>query len=88
MTEQTAQIQSEHALRALENAASRIGRSLTIDAGLLAGAGPAVAELGAALSAAASAHPAIVGEISSRSPGEPFRAYVLLTARRLRATRR
>ena len=45
VTEQTAQIQSEHALRALENAASRIGRSLTIDAGLLAGAGPAVAEL-------------------------------------------
>ena len=46
-----------------------------------------MAELTASLAAAASAHPAIVGEISSRSPGEPFRAYVLLTARRLQATR-
>ena len=29
VTEQTAQIQADHALRALENAATRIGRSLT-----------------------------------------------------------
>jgi phosphoenolpyruvate carboxylase len=87
ITEQTARIQAEHALRALENAATRIGRSLTIDAGLLADAGPAMAELGAALAAAASAHPEIVGEISSRSPGEPFRAYMLLSAQRLQATR-
>jgi phosphoenolpyruvate carboxylase len=87
ITEQTARIQAEHALRALENAATRIGRSLTIDAGLLADAAPAMAELGAALTAAASAHPEIVGEISSRSPGEPFRAYVLFTAQRLQATR-
>jgi len=101
VTEQTARIQADHALRALENAATRIGRSLTIDAGLLAGldvgaavpdgvlaaAGPAVAELGAALAAAASAHPAIVSELVSRSPGEPFRAYVLYAAQRLQATR-
>ena len=92
ITEQTAQIQAEHALRALETAAARIGRSLTIDAGLLdaerpAAGGPGVAELGAALAAAASAHPVIVGEISSRSPGEPFRAYMLFTAQRLQATR-
>ena len=92
VTEQTARIQAEHALRALENAAARIGRSLTIDAGLLAAGRPAaggtgVAELGTALAAAASAHPAVVGEISSRSPGEPFRAYVLFIAQRLQATR-
>ena len=36
VTEQTARIQADHALRALENAATRIGRSLTIDAVLLA----------------------------------------------------
>jgi phosphoenolpyruvate carboxylase len=87
ITEQTARIQAEHALRALEAAATRIGRSLTIDAGLLAPAGPAVAELDTALAAAARAHPEIVGEISSRSPGEPFRAFVLVTAQRLQATR-
>ena len=36
VTEQAARIQADHALRALENAATRIGRSLTIDAVLLA----------------------------------------------------
>jgi phosphoenolpyruvate carboxylase len=96
ITEQTAGIQAEHALRALENATTRIGRSLTIDAALLAGPEPgvsgldtipAVAELLAVLAAAAQAHPAIVGELSSRSPGEPFRVYLLFAAQRLQATR-
>ena len=94
VTEQTASIHAEHALRALENATSRIGRSLTIDATLLAETGsssaqpePAVAALGEALATAADRHPAVVGELISRSPGEPFRAYVLLAAERLQATR-
>jgi phosphoenolpyruvate carboxylase len=96
ITEQTARIQADHALRALENAATRIGRSLTIDAALLGApdsgapdleAEPAVTELLAGLAAAARAHPAVVGELISRSPGEPFRAYVLFTAQRLQATR-
>jgi phosphoenolpyruvate carboxylase len=94
ITDQTARIQAEHALRALENAATRIGRSLTIDAILLTGsqpgglkAIPAAAELLAALAAAAQAHPALVSELNSRSPGEPFRAYLLFTAQRLQATR-
>jgi phosphoenolpyruvate carboxylase len=94
VTAQTARIQADHALRALENATTRIGRSLTIDAALLTGpqsgrpdAIPAVAELLAALAVAAGAYPAIVDELSSRSPGEPFRAYLLFTARRLQATR-
>ena len=94
VTAQTARIQADHALRALENATTRIGRSLTIDAALLTGpepggldAIPAAAELLAALAAAAQAHPAIVGELTSRSPGEPFRAYLLLTAERVQATR-
>jgi len=94
VTEQTANIQAEHALRALENASTRIGRSLTIDATLLAEPGsvsaqlePAVAAVTAALAVVAQRHPAIVGELTSRSPGEPFRAYVLLAARRLQATR-
>ncbi len=94
ITEQTARIQADHALRALENAATRIGRSLTIDATLLTGSQPgglagipATAELLAALAAAARDHPALVSELSSRSPGEPFRAYLLFTAQRLQATR-
>ena len=94
VTAQTARIQADHALRALENATTRIGRSLTIDAALLTGpepggldAIPAAAELLAALAAAAQAHPAVVGELTSRSPGEPFRAYLLLTAERVQATR-
>jgi phosphoenolpyruvate carboxylase len=96
VTEQTARIQADHALRALENAVTRIGRSLTIHAALLAGPEsgadglasiPAAAELLASLAAAAQAHPAIVGELSSRSPGEPFRTYLLFAAQRLAATR-
>jgi phosphoenolpyruvate carboxylase len=92
VTEQAASIQAEHALRALENATTRIGRSLTIDAALLAESSPGSAppetvELTTALAAAAQRHPVTVDELTSRSPGEPFRAYLLLTAQRLRATR-
>src|SRR5580692_4686360 len=76
VTLQTAAIQSEHALRALENATARIGRSLTIDAALTDSAvmdasGPAAAtadaELAAALAMAADAHPELLRELSSRS---------------------
>jgi phosphoenolpyruvate carboxylase len=99
ITEQTARIHADHALRALENATTRIGRSLTIDAALLSDTVPSDAvpadlgssadenDLAAALAAARHAHPAIVGELMARSPGEPFRVYLLLAARRLQATR-
>ena len=103
VTEQTARIHADHALRALENAAGRIGRSLTIDAVLLAeadvnrdgavlnqagpGAGLALAELDAALAALTQAQPALLGELMSRSPGEPFRTFLLHAAQRLQATR-
>ncbi|HKD89348.1 MAG TPA: phosphoenolpyruvate carboxylase, partial [Streptosporangiaceae bacterium] len=100
VTEQAARIQADHVLRALENAATRIGRSLTIDAALLAeSAGDrggtalaeldaALAELDAGLAVLADAHPALLDELVSRSPGEPFRAFLLAVARRLEATRR
>jgi phosphoenolpyruvate carboxylase len=96
VTLQTAAIQSEHALRALENATARIGRSLTIDAALTDSAvmdasGPAAAtadaELAAALAMAADTHPELLRELSSRSPGEPFRTFLLYAAQRLQATR-
>jgi phosphoenolpyruvate carboxylase len=95
VTEQTASIQSDHALRALENATTRIGRSLTVDAGLLsahppggrARPAPSYAALVTALAAARRAHPAVVGDLISHAPGEPFRAFLLFAARRLEATR-
>jgi phosphoenolpyruvate carboxylase len=94
VTEQAADIQADHALRALENATTRIGRSLTLDAGLLAayaGHGgppwPAVDELVAALEAASRSHRAVVDELVTHSPGEPFRAFLLFVGQRLRATR-
>jgi len=92
VTKQAAGIQADHVLRALENAATRIGRSLTIDAVLLAESaaergGTALAELDAALAVLADAHPALLDELVSRSPGEPFRAFLLATAHRLEATR-
>jgi len=93
ITDQAARIQADHALRALENATTRIGRSLTIDLVLPSeasgadGADGAGGALNAALAAASHAHPALLGEITSRSPGEPFRAFLLYAAQRLQATR-
>jgi phosphoenolpyruvate carboxylase len=96
VTEQAARIQSEHALRALENATVRIGRSLTVDADLSArpvldssgpAGGTADAELAAALAVAADKHPALLGELSSHAPDEPFRTFLLYAAQRLQATR-
>jgi phosphoenolpyruvate carboxylase len=83
VTRQTAAIQAEHVLRALENATGRIGRSLTVHA-----AGPAAAPaLARAITAARGAHPELLAELLARSPEEPFRAYLLYAAQRLRATR-
>jgi phosphoenolpyruvate carboxylase len=97
VTEQTASIQADHALRALENATTRIGRSLTIDAGLLeahrsptdgaSGPAPSYQALLTALGAARLAHPAAVTELISHAHGEPFRAFLLYASQRLQATR-
>jgi phosphoenolpyruvate carboxylase len=96
ITRSTAQIHADHALRALENATTRVGRSLTIDAGLNAGTGTSLGwpdsssggeELAAALTAAGQRQPGLIEEIRSRSPGEPFRVFLLYAARRLQATR-
>jgi phosphoenolpyruvate carboxylase len=83
VTIQTAQIQAEHALRALENAAIRVGRALTV-----ASAAPSPGSaLGLALTAARREHPSLLAELAARSPQEPFREFGLLIAERLRATR-
>src|ERR1022692_3060553 len=83
VTQQTAEIQADHVLRALENVTARVGRALTVQAG----AGQAGPEITRALAAASRAHPDLLAEIIMRSPGEPYRAYLLYAARRLRATR-
>ncbi len=84
VTRETAQIQADHVLRALENATARIGRALTVQAS----GGPADAEISGVLAAAALAHPDLLAGITARSPQEPYRAYLLYAAQRLRATRR
>jgi phosphoenolpyruvate carboxylase len=83
VTRQTAVIQAEHVLRALQNATERIGRSLTVHGGQPSAA-PGLAR---AIAAAQDAHPELLAEILGRSPEEPFRAYLLYAARRLRAAR-
>jgi phosphoenolpyruvate carboxylase len=96
VTEETAGIQADHALRALENATIRIGRSLTVDAVLTYGpamgasgpaSGTAGADLAAELAVAANQQPELLAELSSHAPGEPFRTFLLYAARRLQATR-
>jgi phosphoenolpyruvate carboxylase len=83
VTTEAAQIQSDHALRALANAATRIGRALTVYDPVL----PPDSELGRALAAARAAHPRLMAQLQERSPQEPYREFLLLAARRLEATR-
>src|SRR5579875_1988679 len=83
VTREAATIQADHALRALEQVTTRIGRGLTLPEDTT----PPSAQLRSALAAAAAAHPELAGEIAARSPAEPHRAYLLLAAERLRATR-
>jgi phosphoenolpyruvate carboxylase len=81
VTREAAVIQAEHALRGLEVACGRIGRALTVYED---SAPPALRR---ALAAASAEHPELLAEISARSPGEPYRAYLLYAAERLAATR-
>jgi phosphoenolpyruvate carboxylase len=83
VTRETAVIQADHILRALETATTRIGRALTLHEATT----PPGAALRRALAAAAAAHPELLAEISARSPQEPYRTYLLYAAQRLAATR-
>ncbi len=83
VTRETAAIQADHILRALENATTRIGRALTLHEATT----PPGAALRRALAAASAAHPELLAEISARSPQEPYRTYLLYAAQRLAATR-
>ena len=83
VTREAAVIQAEHALRGLEAACGRIGRALTV----YQDSAPPPAALRRALAAASAEHPELLAEISARSPGEPYRAYLLYATERLAATR-
>ena len=83
VTREAATIQADHILRALENAATRIGRALTMHEATT----PPTAGLRRALAAASAAHPELLAEIAARSPQEPYRTYLLYAAQRINATR-
>jgi phosphoenolpyruvate carboxylase len=83
VTEETMAIQAEHVLLALENATSRIGRSLTVDEATT----PPTRALRRRLAMAAAGDPVRFAEIAKRSPAEPHRQYLLYLADRIRATR-
>jgi phosphoenolpyruvate carboxylase len=83
VTREVMAIQADHVLRALENAATRIGRSLSQDAQLL----PPSSELTRTLDEATAANPRASGLIARSAVGQPHRRAVLLAADRIRATR-
>jgi len=83
VTREAAVIHADHALRALENATTRIGRALTVHA---AAAPPSVG-LALALAAAETEHPELLAQIGARSPEEPYRTFLLFLAERVQATR-
>jgi phosphoenolpyruvate carboxylase len=83
VTREAATIQAEHALRGLEAACGRIARALTV----YEESAPPGPELRRALAAAAADQPELLAEITARSPGEPYRSYLLYAAERLAATR-
>ncbi len=83
VTRETATIQADHILRALEAATTRTGRALTLHEATT----PPSAGLRRALAAASAAHPELLAEIAARSPQEPYRTYLLYAAQRIGATR-
>ncbi|MGH3281309.1 MAG: phosphoenolpyruvate carboxylase, partial [Trebonia sp.] len=98
VTREAAVIQAEHALRGLEAACGRIGRALTVyqdsappSPARSQSAQPGSAQPGLALhralAAASAEHPELLADIAARSPGEPYRAYLLYATERLAATR-
>ena len=80
---ETMSIQTEHALLALENATTRIGRALTADAATT----PPGADLKRRLGALRGADPKRWAELEKRSPSEQHRQFLLHVADRLRTTR-
>ncbi len=83
VTRATVDIHADHVLRALENAATRIARSLTMADDLA----PPSRELTAALAAARVAHPDLMADLERPAHRQSHRQLVALAARRVAATR-
>jgi phosphoenolpyruvate carboxylase len=83
VTRQTVDIHAEHALRALENAARRIGTSLSLDESLA----PPSTALVAALADDRAAHPDLLTRIVRSADRQPHRQKIVFAAHRLAATR-
>ncbi|CAN5270838.1 phosphoenolpyruvate carboxylase [soil metagenome] len=83
VTKKAAGIASEHVLLGLERTASRVGRTLTLDAATT----PPTEQLLALWQRLRSADEDAGKEIAKRSPNEPHRRIVLLISRRIAATR-
>ena len=83
VTIEAMRIQADHVLRALENAATRIGRSLTLDDRTT----PASPELLASLTRDADDFPALISTLERTAQHEPYRQKMLLIVARIVATR-
>jgi len=83
ITRETVEIQADHVLRALRAAATRIGRTLTLDAA----AAPPSEELSAALDGDRLAHPQLFEQLARSADRQPHRQKLMLVAERLGATR-
>lgn len=83
ITKQAAAIANEHVLVALEQVATRLGRSLTLDADST----PPSVELERLWNAQRAMADELTQEIALRSPNEPYRRVLLVVARRIAATR-
>ncbi|MCP2369900.1 phosphoenolpyruvate carboxylase [Agromyces terreus] len=84
ITREAAHIAAEHVLLGLERAATRIGRTLTLDASET----PPSDELLELLAAQQELAPQVTASIGTRAPHEPHRRVLLVVAERIAATRR
>ena len=83
VTRDALEIQADHVLRALENAANRIGRGLSHSQDMA----PPSSALTSALDADASSHPKTIAAIARSAHAQPHKQKVLFAATRIRATR-
>ena len=83
ITREAIGIQAEHVLRALGNACTRVGRTLTVHETTT----PPSEALRGGLATARAAQPEVIADIAKRSPGEPHRQFLLYAAERVQATR-
>jgi phosphoenolpyruvate carboxylase len=83
VTRSTVEIHADHVLRALQNAATRIGRTLTVDDIAV----PPSDDLTRALDVDRLAHPEITARIAPSSDRQPHRQKLMFVAQRIAATR-